>query len=71
MIPSLSPVSIAVTILRIASVRIIAHMVALTEDPEAVPTHRVGCVVVELVKWNLEVIVKSNYKLMKRRSMKP
>ena len=68
MIPGLSPVSIAVTILRIASVRIIAHMVALTEDPEAVPTHRVGCVVVELIKWNLD---KSYYKLMKRRSMKP
>ena len=54
MIPGLSPVSIAVTILRIASVRIIAHVVALTEDPEAVPTHRVGGVVVELIKWNLD-----------------
>ena len=39
MIPGLSPVSIAVTILRIARVRIIAHVVALTEDPKAVPTH--------------------------------
>ena len=54
MIPGLSPVSIAVTILWIARVRIVAHMVALTKDPEAVPTHRVGRVVVELIKWNLD-----------------
>ena len=52
-IPGLSPVSIAVTILRIARMRIVAHVVALTKDPEAVPTHRVGRVVVELIKWNL------------------
>merc|ERR1719283_377273 len=32
---------------------VIGGMVALAEDPEAIPTHRMGCVVVEFVELNL------------------
>ena len=37
--PGLRPVSIAVSILWISGVWIVAHVVALTKDPEPVPTH--------------------------------
>ena len=47
------PVSIAVSSLLSPAVRIIVDMVGLAHDPEAVPSHGVGRVVVELIKWNL------------------
>ena len=46
--------TIAVSTLHITRVRVIVHMVRLTHDPEAIPSHGVSCVVVELIKRNLK-----------------
>ena len=49
----LSSASIAVSILPGSGVRVVGGVVTLSKDPESVPTHRVGRVVMELIEWNL------------------
>jgi len=49
----LCPLTITVTLANIASVRIICSVVALTKDPEAIPSHGVSSVVMEFIKVDL------------------
>ena len=48
------PVSIAVSSLWSPTVWVVVDMVGLTHDPEAVPSHGVGGVIVEFIKRNSE-----------------
>ena len=47
---SLGSLSIAISVFYISSVRVIGGVVALTKDPESIPSHGVGSVVPMFIK---------------------